>query len=253
MSRSSQIKKLYNNGRLAYSQEEDLFYDPKRDVFLDKNGYEVKMYLPENWKLFFDFKFSNGLKLSSVSNELESKNPQLSEAKYKSSDIVNFLVPGPMSLCSKTDNSTPHPTAHWEEQQKCTFAKMSIVGQRCMYWNGNLDGHCGCADAYAHIQGKEVDINKIIQLHAKDKPKEPKDLEKNFDKARKTYIGTLNAWYEEGKLLMVYNTGLTGEDIFYSKTLDVFFNGYGNFLESLTIAYRKSGKEYKQFIDEKLH
>lgn len=247
-----EIRRLYNEGKLAYSQGEDVFYDPSSDTFLDQNGDIVEVYLPENWQQIFDFKFSNGLKLSntSTSNELTwTTPPRRSEDKFKPTNIVNFLVPGLMSLCSKTDNSTPHPTAHWKDQRKCTFAQISITGPRCMFWNGDLDGHCDSADAYAHLQGKEIDFNRINKLRSKDGEK---DLYKNFEKAKKVLIGTLNSWYEEGKLEMVHNVGIAGKNLFYCKHLDVYFDGHGNFLESFTIDYRKSEKDYKQFVDEKL-
>ena len=52
---------------------------------------------------------------------------------------TNFCIPGMLSKCGAGTS--------WAQQRRCRFAVKSAFGNKCMYYNLAMDGHCDCIDA----------------------------------------------------------------------------------------------------------
>jgi hypothetical protein len=280
MSRSSQIEKLYKNGRLIYSQEEgvnvtmqenrrifstkdidklwyqkeiaycfseDVFYDPIQKRCYEKSGdksFDPNLVYGKEWwhKLIFKFNDDSILNLDIYHKKQELEKPQQIN---KFDDIINLLRIDTMSVCTATNLSGPHPTVDWDQQYRCTFSVRSLVSPRCMFWNGTLDGHCSCNDAYDHAKGKTISLDRYKKLNNVPVISD-ESLTKNFSKARKISVEQLHALYSSGKLVMIHKDPNAKHQLFYSEELDILWNGYGDFLEELTIKKRKNNITLKE-------
>jgi hypothetical protein len=51
----------------------------------------------------------------------------------------NYCKVGVMAKCTAG--------VSWKEQCLCKFSKKSAIGDRCMHYRENIDGHCDCVSA----------------------------------------------------------------------------------------------------------
>ena len=250
------LRHYYKTGDIAYSTDREMYFDPSNGKLYNSDASCVG----KAWEYFCDTSVEDFFYVNSVRADLDAP-PRKShirhsyhrERRYDGWDmerrtrrsyrspndrIVNFLALGTMSTCNETDRSGPHPSTSWERQRPCNFASKSITQNKCMFWNGDLDGHCSCYKAYAHKTGAETfDKRELIKQQIADE--EGKNFDHHFEEAEKLGLAGAKELYKQDQLdeLSAHPNQLG--PIYYYKKWDVFFNKYGEFLRELTEYRRK--------------
>lgn len=256
------IRYLYTHDQIAYWQGEKIYYDPKYNTYHYYDGCRchVRDVFSDSWFKHARFKYVNGTPCYLPEQDpsyrfVREKSRKRSRISRRSKgDFTNFLILDTMSLCSQTDNTNNHPKTSWARQKECHFSIKSLIENRCMYWGGNLDGHCSCVEAYLNANGQNVDTTRIENIRIGDKVREEKSrfeglpFDHHFEEARNIAVRELSRLNDIGELPCINNGN--GYSVFYHKKWHVLFNGNGQFLEELTKKMRESEKSGEDFIKE---
>lgn len=265
---STDVEHYYRIMDIGYNKEEQCYFDPTTGMCYEPDGDEIdpEKSFEDGWEGRLLFYYQDGSRvlvkkaIMRLSKDRETyrriKKPTRGKIlKNRSpSGRTNFLIPDTMSVCSQTDNSNNHPKTSWAKQSECFFSIKSVVENRCMYWDGNLDGHCDCVEAYRDKIGQDVDTTRIENIRTMDRVREEKSrfeglpFNHHFEEARKVAVAELSRLNDVGELPSITNGH--GYSVFYHKKWHVIFDGNGTFLEELTILLRKSNKTARDFIRE---
>jgi len=251
---SIDLKYYYEREEIAYSEEYTDYYDPDYNIYYSRSGniFHPHDHYNHKWFEAVRFYFIHGPRcyLPEQDQRLQDKKPaQQPPQDPDNTSITNFIELGLMSTCTKTKfNSSGKAITNWRIQIFCSFSIMSVVGDRCMHWNSDLDGHCDCLLAYDHKKGKSVDLSSTERIKQKDKNNNlPSDH--HFEDAREISMNSLSELFHKTKqLIKLRDTSDADASIYYYKDWDVFFDGYGKFLEHMTTKRRKDDCDPDDFV-----
>lgn len=260
---SKGVQNFYEQGIMAYCEKENCYYDPRNGMCYESDGeeFDPATCFSQGWESGLTFRYYDGLKFfpmtqtsSRQERDKQKRRRSPSRPSRNDSHITNFLIPDTMSKCSKTKYENNHPKTNWAVQMDCSFSIKSIVENRCMYWIGNLDGHCDCVEAYDYARGQTIDTTRIERIRHSDKIREEKSqfeglpADHHFEDARYINISELTRLHDMGDLPSYKNK--KGYSIYYHKKWHVLFTGNGVFLEELTKKMRKSKETAREFLHE---
>jgi hypothetical protein len=243
---------FYDYGEIAYYKSEGVYYDPSCRKFYDPAGrvYDPYKHFNTIWFEESRFYFKNGL----ICRLPEQKgDKQRKPTRRGNSQMINFLVLGTMSTCSKTTfNQAGHSTTSWEHQDPCQFSVKSIIENRCMFWASDLYGHCSCYEAYQQkVSGNDISLDRIEIIKRQDEERKFNHLppDHHFEDAENVGVQTLSVWYNQDNKLVMLKGGESQNSVFFFKEWDTFFNGHGKFLKQMTKEKRLNNRDPQDIVN----